>query len=507
MVQLAGKPISYWIDSTPTNNFPTLVRETFEGVSVDVAIVGAGIAGITAAYQLKQAGKTVAVLEADQISVGTSGHTTAKVTSLHQLIYADLIKQIGEAKARLYAESNQAAVEWVASLVEKEQIDCDFSRQSAFTFAESEATLSEVKDEVEAAVTLGLPASFVTETTLPFPIVGAVKFDNQAQFHSRKYLLHLAKTIDGDGSYVFEKTRVQQVEEGDPCQVITDQGVVSAKDVLVTTNAPILDQGLFFAKTYAKRSYIIGARISPDRAPQGMFIGTGQNYRSIRTTPFNGDLLLLIGGEGHKVGSTSDTEEKYQKLEDYARSRFGVETIDYRWSTQDLVSFDRLPFIGKLTPFNQHVYVATGFSLWGMSNGTLSGLLLADTILGQENRWAELYDATRATPFVKPQSLKENIDVGVHWIGDRLKGLRHQSFDDVAVGDGKLVTIKGKQIAAYRDETGTLHAVSATCTHLGCIVNWNSAEKSWDCPCHGGRFDCDGKVLHGPPIKDLEPYS
>jgi glycine/D-amino acid oxidase-like deaminating enzyme/nitrite reductase/ring-hydroxylating ferredoxin subunit len=504
MIQLAGKPISYWIDSTATDNFPTLVRETFNGVSVDVAIVGAGIAGITAAYLLKRSGKTVAVLEANQISMGTSGHTTAKVTSLHQLIYADLLKQMGEEKARLYAESNQAAVELVASLVAQEQIDCDFSRQSTFTFAESEENLSQVKDEVEAAVQLGLPASFVTETTLPFPIVGAVKFDNQAQFHSRKYLLHLAKTIAGDGSYVFEGTRVQKVEEGDPCQVITDQGVVSAKDVLVTTNAPILDQGLFFAKTYAKRSYIIGARISPDRAPQGMFIGAGQNYRSIRTTPYNGDLLLLIGGEGHKVGSTSDTEEKYQKLEEYARSRFGVETIDYRWSTQDLVSFDRLPYIGKLTPFNQHLYVATGFSLWGMSNGTLSGMLLSDMILGKESRWASLYDATRATPFVKPQSLKENMDVGVHWIGDRLKGLQHQSFDDVTVGEGKLVTIDGQKVAAYRDDNGKVHAVSATCTHLGCIVNWNSAEKSWDCPCHGGRFDCDGKVLHGPPIKDLE---
>lgn len=504
MTQLSGKPVSYWIDSTSTNNFPTLVRETFNGVAVDVAIVGAGIAGITTAFLLKQAGKTVAVLEANQISTGTSGHTTAKITSLHQLIYANLIKEIGKDKARLYAESNQAAVEKVATLVEQQQIDCDFSRRSAYTFAESAEDLAQIKDEVEAAVELGLPAAFVTETTLPFPIAGAVKFANQAQFHSRKYLLHLAKSIAGEGSYVFENTKVQQVEEGDLCQVITDRGVVSARDVVIATNAPILDQGLFFAKTYAKRSYIIGSRIAPDQAPDGMFIGSGKGYHSIRTTPDGDGLLLLIGGEGHKVGGKSNTEECYQNLEEYARTQLGVKSIDYRWSTQDLVSFDKLPYIGKLTPFNPHLYVATGFSLWGMSNGTMSGMLLSDLLLGKENPWATLYDATRATPFIKPQSLKENMEVGMHWIGDRLKGLQDHSFNDVAPDEGKLVTIGGKKVAAYRDEQGEVHAVSAVCTHLGCIVSWNSAEKSWDCPCHGGRFSCDGKVLHGPPIADLE---
>ncbi|WP_416670549.1 FAD-dependent oxidoreductase [Egbenema bharatensis] len=504
MSQISGKPVSYWIDSTSTDNFPSLIQATFDSVSVDVAIVGAGIAGVTTAFLLKRAGKTVALLEANEIATGVSGHTTAKVTSLHQLVYANLIKEAGEQKAKLYAQSNQAAVEQVAALVQEEQIACDFSRQNAYTFAETEENLGQIKDEVEAAMQLGLPASYVSEVSLPFPIAGAIRFTNQAQFHPRKYLAHLAKKIYGDGSYVFENTRVTQVEEGDPCQIITNQGVVHAKDVVVTTNVPILDQGLFFAKAYPKRSYIIGAEISPEQAPEGMLIGTGEGYRSIRTTPYNGKLLLLIGGEGHKVGSRSDTETCYQNLENYARSRFGVQSIDYRWSTQDMVSFDQLPYIGKLTPFNDHIYVATGFSLWGMSNGTMSGMLLSDLLLGIENPWANLYDSTRATPFVKPTSLKENMDVGIHWVGDRLKGLQDNSFDEVAPGEGKLLTLGTNKVAAYRDESGTVHAVSATCTHLGCIVNWNSAEKSWDCPCHGGRFSCDGEVLHGPPVKGLE---
>jgi glycine/D-amino acid oxidase-like deaminating enzyme/nitrite reductase/ring-hydroxylating ferredoxin subunit len=501
MPNLSGKHISYWIDSTPTFNFPTLSND----ISVDVAIVGAGISGVTAARLLKRAGKTVAVIESRQISTGVSGHTTAKVTSLHQLIYADLIKNHGEEKARIYAQSNQAALEFVAKTVAEEQIDCDFSRQSAYTFAESEEHLQDIEKEVEAAIKLGLPATLVRKTSLPFPIAGAVKFDNQAQFHSRKYLLHLIKQIPGDGSYVFENTRVEKVEENNLCQVITNNGIIQAKNVIVATNIPITDEGLFFAKTYPKRSYIIAARIAGDQAPQGMYIGTGEKYYSIRTTPDKDGLLLLVGGGGHKVGTVENTEEKYLDLENYARSRFGVDTIDYRWSTQDFVSFDKIPYVGKLTPVSKHTFVATGFSLWGMTQGTLSGMILADTILGIENPATDLYDATRATPFVKPEGIKQNLEVGAHWLGDRLKGL-NKSLEDVAINQGKVVTVDGDKVAAYRDETGEIHAVSAVCPHLGCIVAWNSGEKSWDCPCHGSRFSCNGEVLHGPTVKDLKKF-
>jgi glycine/D-amino acid oxidase-like deaminating enzyme/nitrite reductase/ring-hydroxylating ferredoxin subunit len=499
MHNLPGNPISYWIESTPEADFPSLTND----VSVDVAIIGTGMVGITAATLLKRAGKTVAAIESKQISTGVSGHTTAKVTSLHQLVYADLIEKFGKEKAGIYAESNQAAIERVAGFVEEEQIDCDFSRRSSYTFTESEEELNQIEKEVEAALKLSLPASFVRETSLPFPVAGAVKFDNQVQFHPRKYLLHLAKSIPGNGSYVFENTRVQKVEEGNPCQIYTDRGTVKAKDVIVATNIPIVDEGLFFAKTYPQRSYIIGARIEPSQAPEGMYIGIGKKYYSIRTTPDKNGLLLLVGGGGHKVGTVENTEEQYLDLEKFARSRFGVESFDYRWSTQDFVSFDKLPYIGKLTPLNQHIYVATGFSLWGMTKGTMSGMILADMILGIENPWAELYDATRATPFVSQQGIKQTLDVGVHWVGDRLKGLGN-SLEDVAKGEGKLVTVEGDKVAAYRDEQGKIHAVSAVCPHLGCIVAWNSAEKSWDCPCHGSRFSCDGTVLHGPSVKDLE---
>ncbi|MDY6903018.1 MAG: FAD-dependent oxidoreductase, partial [Cyanobacteriota bacterium] len=492
--QIPQKSQSFWIDSTASSDYPTLT----ENITVDVAIVGAGLVGISAAKLLKQAGKTVAVLEAEQVGAGISGHTTAKISSLHQLIYADLIKKHGEEKARLYGESNQAALEKYFELIQAEQIDCDFERKDTYSFAVSADNLDKVKAEYEAAVKLGLPASFVQETGLPFNTAGAVKFANQAQFHPRKYVLHLAKTIQGEGSYIFENSRVKKVEGEEPSQVITENGcIVTAQDVIIATNLPILDQGLFFAKAYPKRSYIIGAWIDPAKDPQGMFIGVGQDYHSIRTTPHEGKTLLLIGGKGHKVGEVDDTEVLYKQLADYAYSTFGVEEVAYRWSSQDMVSFDQLPYIGKLTPMNKHTYVATGFSLWGMSKSMMSAMILSDLILGKANPWADLYDSTRPTPFVTQESIKQNLDVGMHWVGDRFKGLL-DSPESIGVGEGKPVTINGDKIAAYRDESGTLHKVSAVCSHLGCIVSWNPAEKSWDCPCHGARFNTEGEVLQAP---------
>lgn len=498
---MLGKHNSFWIASTLNSDYPPLTQD----LTVDVAIVGGGLVGITAAYLLKQTGKTVALLEADRVATGVSGHTTAKVTALHQLIYASLIDEIGAEKARQYGESNQAAIELLANIIHHEQIDCDFERKDAYTFAPTPEQLSSVRAEFEAAQKLGLPATFVEKTDLPFEVEAAVKFSHQAQFHPCKYQLCLADKIHQDGSFIFEKTRVKTVDGENPCRVITQNGpTVTAQDVIVATNLPILDQGLFFAKTYPKRSYLIGARVSPEQTFDGMFIGTGSNYHSLRTTPMDdGGTLLLIGGGSHKVGEVTQTEERYQQLADYARSKFGITEVDYYWSTQDMVSFDKLPYIGKLTPASQHTYVATGFSLWGMSKSILSAMILTDLIQGKSNPWAQLYDATRPTPFITSESIKQNIDVGTRWFGDRLKGL-FDSADDVKPGEAKLVTHKGEKLGVYRDESGQLHKVAAVCPHLGCVVAWNSAEKSWDCPCHGSRFDTQGQILQGPAVKTLD---
>ncbi len=498
---LTGRHISYWIDSTLPSSYPALDHD----VTVDVAIVGAGLAGVVTAQLLKQAGKTVALIEADRIGKGASGHTTAKVSALHQLIYADLIDEHGKEKAQLYGQSNQAAIEKLAEMVTASSIDCDFECKANYTFATDDTGLAKVKDEVAATQALGLPTSFVESVDLPFPITGAIVMPNQAQFHPRKFMLAIAATLTGDGSYVFEQTRVQTVEDEGPCRVMTENGpTVTAQDVVITTNLPILDIGLYFAKTYPKRSYLVGGHIDTNQAPQSMYIGVGDDYRSIRTTPTDdGGMVLLVGGEGHKVGSEAATDERFQRLESYLQKTFGV-TAEYRWSSQDMVSFDKLPYIGTLTPAHQHTYVATGFSLWGMTKSILAGMMLSDRILGIQNPWADLYEATRPTPFVTSTSLQQNLDVGTRWVGDRFKGL-FEGTDSVDPGEGKLVTHNGGKIAAYRDDSGQLHAVSAVCPHLGCIVAWNQAETSWDCPCHGSRFSQEGKILHGPAVNPLQP--
>ncbi|OKH13774.1 FAD-dependent oxidoreductase [[Limnothrix rosea] IAM M-220] len=507
MIQLSGQHTPFWMSSTSEGQFRPLTHNVF----VDVAIVGGGIAGLTAAFLLKRAGKKVAVIEAEAIASKASGRTTAKITSLHQLVYAELIEKYGEAKARIYAESNQAALEQIVSLIKEEKIDCDFSRQDAYTFAESADNLDKIKAEAEAAIALGLPASFVDKTPLPFGVAGAVKFTDQAQFHIRKYLVALAEKIDGNGSYVFELSRVTSVESDEPCVVKAENGTVKAQDVIVTTNLPITDEGLFFAKTSPKRSYIVAAKIDQDKAPDGMFIGCGDSYRSIRTAPDGDDLLLLIGGEGHQVGDVTETEERYLALEEYGHEQFGIETYDYRWSGQDLKSRDGLPYIGNLTDEDEHIFIATGFSLWGVTNGTLAGMLLCDRLVGKENPWAELYDATRPVSFLDEEKKRKELfgdddsaDDADGDSNDKSIKINSSHLKEVGNGEGKVLSIDDEKVAIYRDENGKAMAMSAVCPHLGCTVNWNSAEKSWDCPCHGGRYDSKGAVINAPAVKDLK---
>ena len=493
-------PTSYWIASTSTPRFPRLE----EPVEVDVAVLGAGIAGITAATLLKEGGKTVALVESKEVLRGVTGYTTAKLTSGHTLAYSAITSIFGPGEARLYAQANEAAIQYVRRVAEERGIDCDLETAVNYVYTESSDQVDEIRGEVDAAKAAGLEVSFVTETPLPFPVAGALRQENQAQFHARKYLLPLAESIPGDGSHVFQETRAVSVADGEPCRVKTDRGEVRARDVIVATHLSILERGLFFAKTSPKRSYVLGIPAEAAAIPDGMFISTEAPVHSARSTPLDGRRLLLVGGEGHKAGQEEDTRRRYAALEAWARSRFDVGEVEYRWSTHDNYSADRVPFVGKLTRRADHVFVATGFSGWGMTNGTVAGMILSDAILGRENAWAALYDSTRL-PRVRElgRLAKENANVGMRWIGDRLPG-RKGSVEDIPAGEGRIVEWNGERAAVSKDEQGALTALSPVCTHLGCIVSWNTAEKSWDCPCHGSRFDTDGRVIQGPAVEDLE---
>ena len=494
---LAGKAVSLWVDTAPETGYPALEDE----IEADVAVVGGGIAGLTSALLLKQAGVRVVVLEASRIGTGVTGHTTGKVSSLQGLIYGELSRSFGERGARTYGEANQAAIEQVAALVESEAIDCDFRRVANYTYAESEVGLEQVKEEATLARRLGLPATYTDSTPLPFPALGAVRFDEQAQLHAAKYLVGLARAVAGDKNYVFEESRVMDIDDGAPCRVATDSGSVTAGAVIVATNFPILDRGLFFARCHPHRSYLVALALDGP-APEGTFISAGEPLRSIMVHRGDRD-LLLVGGEGLRASEKVDATECYSRLEAWAKERFPVTSLEYRWSTQDAIPIDGVPYVGRMSLFSRHVYVATGFRKWGLSNGTVAGMLLAGHILEKPNPWAGLFNSNRVKPFAGGRRfVTENLRAAMRLVGDRL-AFRGSDLPEFEPGEGRVVELGGEQLAVHRDESGEVHAVSAVCTHLGCIVEWNGQEETWDCPCHGSRFDHAGAVLQGPATEDL----
>jgi glycine/D-amino acid oxidase-like deaminating enzyme/nitrite reductase/ring-hydroxylating ferredoxin subunit len=490
---------SYWVTSAPGRDFPA----QHDDVDVDVVVIGAGIVGVVAATLLKEAGRTVALLDARRLVEGATGYTTAKLTSAHGLIYEHLVESFGAEGARIYGEANEAGIDWIAGRVERDGIDCGFERAPHFVYSEEPEKASELSAEADAAAAAGLPASFVTECDLPFPIVGAVRFDQQAQFHPRRFLLALAERLPGEGSHVFAHTAATGLEQGDPCTVTTEHARVRARDVVIATQMPVFDRGLFFAKAHPYNSYAIAGEVDQSVMPQGMYISTGGSTRSIRTIPDHDKRLLLVGGNGHHVGAKESAALKYEELEKYGHRWWGVSAYPHRWSTHDYVSVDRVPFIGRFTHLSDNVYVATGFGKWGLAAGASAARIISNGILGHDDPWKDFFDAKRVNIHQVKESVTENVKVGAHFLLDRVPTLRDLS--EVAPGAGAVVSSGLSKVAVYRDDSGRLRGVSAVCTHLGCIVRWNDGDRTWDCPCHGSRYDQDGHVLNGPAIEDLKP--
>jgi glycine/D-amino acid oxidase-like deaminating enzyme/nitrite reductase/ring-hydroxylating ferredoxin subunit len=494
---------SVWIATSDQPQFGTLEAP----IEVDVAILGAGIAGLTTALLLKNARLRVAVVESGGVSCATTGHTTAKVSAQHGLIYHTLSSKFGRDGARAYAEANLAAVDLVETLVREHEIDCDWERRPAYAYTEQDSSVKQVEKEVDAARQAGCPATYTEETDLPWRVKAAVRFDEQAQFHPRRYCVALAHLVHGDGSSVFEHVRAMDVEDGSPCVVKTARHDVRAAFVVLATHLPFLDRGAFFAKCHPEREYVLGVSLEQS-VPRGMYISVDKPTRSVRQHPFDGGELLILGGDSHKTGQDDDTEQHYRALEDFSRERFDVRSIDYRWSTQDQMSLDQVPYIGKLRRTSDRLYVATGFNKWGMTGGTVAGVVITDEILERDNPWSELFDPNRVKPLASAKHfVKENVNVAKRFVGDRISQRASLPRDELGAGEGQIAAVGGKRLAVSRDPHGDLHAVSARCTHMGCIVNWNPAEATWDCPCHGSRFAQDGSVLEGPAVDALEDRS
>jgi glycine/D-amino acid oxidase-like deaminating enzyme/nitrite reductase/ring-hydroxylating ferredoxin subunit len=493
---------SPWLAGEPGTTFPAMDRER----RAEVVVVGAGITGLTLARSLVDDGVSVVVIDAGPVCAGATGYTTAKVTALHRLIYRELTERHGEERARAYAAANQGAVERVAAFAAADSIDCNLTRAAAVTYTERGEHIGDVEREVDAAQKLGLAVELTPTVPLPLPIRAAIRLDNQLHFHPRRYCLGLARAIVARGGSVHEYTRARRVEVGSSdVTVTTDRGTIHADRAVLATHLPILDRGGFFTRAHPYRSYATALRLRhagpDDMYIDDMYISVEEPTRSLRPAP---DGRIIVGGEGHRTGQETDTRRHYAALESWARANFDVEAIDYRWSAQDYLTVDGLPYVGQLTAREERVLVATGFRKWGMTNGTAAAQILTDRILGRDNPWAWAFDATRVAPGASAAAfLQENLGVARHFVADRVAALRAPTAGTLQPGEGGIARHDGVRAACYRDDEGSLHAVSMTCTHLGCQVTFNTAERTWDCPCHGSRFDVDGHVLEGPAVKDL----
>jgi glycine/D-amino acid oxidase-like deaminating enzyme/nitrite reductase/ring-hydroxylating ferredoxin subunit len=482
--------------TTPSRTFPVVAHD----LAVDALVIGGGITGATAALRLAEAGRRVALVEGRSLCSGVSGATTAHLTELVDPRYVAIAAKFGREGARMVAASTRRAMEHIAHFVETRGVECDLVRLPGYLYAESRHDLEALAREHEASLLAGLPVELDSEVPLPFATVGGLRYPNQMTLHPRRYVSALVRAAVAAGAQVFEHTRIVEIKDGEPVEARTDSGqLVRARAVFCATHSP-LNMFLLHSKLGHYQSYVTAYADVP-LAP-ALFWDTASPYHYLRAASIGGREHLVVGGEDHKTGEEHHTELCFDRLTRYAGERFGARRPDYQWSAQVIESVDGLPFIGRNSA-SKHVYVATGFSGSGMTYGTIAALLVSDLILDLPNPSVELFRATRVKPSAIGAIFAENGGIPLHLVGDRLARAEVRSVDEIGLDEGRIMKVHGHRLAVYRDRQARLHAVSAVCTHMGCVVKFNEAERTWDCPCHGSRFSVEGEVLDGPALLPL----
>lgn len=511
----SGETTSVWMaTTTEIESDGKLTEDT----STDVVIVGAGIAGMTTAYLLTREGKRVVVLDDGAIGGSMTGRTTAHLVNALDDRYYELERLHGERGARLAAASHTAAIDRIEQIVREENIDCEFERLDGYLFAPPDESKEKLEDELKATHRVGLTETELVERAplKDFDTGKALRFPNQAQFHPLLYLKGLARAIRRDGGRIHTGTHAAKIEGGEKSARVetTDGRVVTAFSVVVATNTPVNDRFAIHTKQAPYLTYVIGARVPSGSVTKALYWDTPDPYHYVRLESINATNqetnerekydLLIVGGEDHKTGQADDANKRFGWLERWTRTRFPmIEEVEFQWSGQVMEPVDGLAFIGRNPMDDDNVYIATGDSGNGMTHGTIAGILLTDLIMGRQNEWETLYDPTRKTLKALPEFASENLNVAAQYT-DLVTPGDVDSADEIKPGEGAIIRHGLKKVATYRDEAGTVHERSAVCVHLGCIVDWNSKEKTWDCPCHGSRYDAYGKVFQGPANSDLE---
>ena len=505
----SGRTTSLWMDSASLPVYPALT----ENASTDVCVIGAGIAGLTTAYLLASEGTQVIVVDDGQVGSGETSRTTAHLSNEIDDRYVEVARVHGEDGARIAADSHTRAIDFIERFVRDNDVECDFARLDGYLFLCEGDTHEILDSELAAARRAGVIVESVNNAPLPIFDTGpCLRFPNQARIRPLVYISALADAVVRAGGRIYSRSHVVNTESKNgriTVSIEKPEVKISANQLVVCTNSPINDLMAMHTKQAPYRTYVVGARVPRGSVVDALYWDTEEPYHYARLQPAaEGEShdILLVGGEDHKTGQESDMQSRFRNLERWTRDHFAdVADFPYHWSGQVMEPADLLAFIGR-NPGDENVYICTGDSGMGMTHGTIAGLLISDLIAGRENPWAKLYDPSRISINLGAlrEYVRENANVGVMYT-EWLRPMDGESPHDLAAGEGVVTRRKGHPIAIYRDGDGALHEMSAVCPHLKCIVHWNTLEKSWDCPCHGSRFDAYGKVFSGPAVSSLEP--
>jgi len=528
---------SYWISSMPKlENLNPIDNHHV----TDVCIIGAGIAGLSTAYYLAQNGVKVAIVDKAEIGAKTSGHTTAKITLQHGLIYDYLINTFGFDYAFNYFRANEKAISNIKHIIDTENIDCDFEYKNNYIYTTSQDDLTKIHNEIKAVNSLASGnisnkqnttetiasnsennytknnyvqddyAQFVKDAGLPFKVAGAIEAKNQAQFHPTKYMYGLTRAIQNNGGLIFTNSIVNDVQKyGDGYITYANDYTIKSKYIVIASHYPFINfPGFYFSKMYQSTSYVVAIE-TDKKLPNGMYINTGEPILSFRTAKqHNGQDLLIISGGDHKTGYSPDSESfyGYKYVEEQTKKHFPDCKILYKWDTHDCITLDKIPYIGEFSLFMPNAYVATGFNKWGMTSSNIAANIIKDEILGIKNLYAPTFDSNRFKPIKNKSEMKNMVKQVFHsFVSNKIK-IPDEDLSSIKNDNGGIIRINGIAVGIYKNKDGQIYAVNPTCTHLGCLLTWNNVDKTWDCPCHGSRFDYKGKNLCDPAFKDLETF-
>ena len=507
-----AKSTSVWLETAHPQREPELTQQT----DADVCVIGAGIAGVTTAYLLTREGRSVVLLDDGTPGCGMTAFTTAHLANAIDDRYTEMIRLHGVDGARLACDSHRSAIARIESICEREHIDADFARVSGYLFLSPEHDEQYLSDELDAAVQAGVEVEKLPRAPVEgFDTGPCLHFKRQGQFHPLKYLNALLVAFKRAGGRLYGGTRAVEVQGGARATIETAHGVrVTARAAVVATNVPFNDRVAIHTKQAPYMTYVVASRVPAGSITPALYWDTHDPYHYVRLqrlsdAELGGDSasefdLLIVGGEDHKTAQASDTEQRFAALESWSRERFPhVGATEFRWAGQVMETQDGLAFIGRNPMDADNIYVVTGDSGMGMTHGTIAGMLLTDLIQGRPNRWSELYDPSRIRLGAAAEFVKENLNVAAQYASYVTPG-EVASIDEIPPNSGAVMRNGVAKVAVFRDEAGEIHRLSAVCTHLGCIVGWNKAASTWDCPCHGSRFDALGRVVNGPASRDLE---